>query len=215
MAKIGKLVADIRQDYFQRNLDIDSTLPDPITQFEKWFSEVLLAEQPEPNSMTLATATPDGKPNIRTVLLKGFDDRGFIFFTNYNSRKGIELLENPFVAMCIHWNTLGRQVIVRGRIKKLPEMESDEYFESRPRGSQIGAWASPQSSIITKSQLEERADFFTKKFEGQSIPRPEHWGGFIIVPDEVEFWQGRPNRLHDRVVYFCTNSGWKKETLAP
>ncbi len=213
-------LADLRQDYRQRSLDPSSTAADPISQFEQWFAEALATPGiAEPNAMTLATASANGQPSARVVLLKGIDAGGFCFFTNYESRKGEELAENPLAALAFWWPPLERQVRIEGRVEKLPAVESEAYFQSRPRASQIGAWASPQSrSIAGREVLDENMERLESQFSAEkNLPLPPFWGGFRLVPQRVEFWQGRPNRLHDRVLYLkdVEGSGWKIERLAP
>lgn len=192
--------------------------PDPFRQFERWFADVNargISEQ-DAVSMTLATSDSAGQPSARIVLLKSFDERGFVFYTNYNSRKGGDLAENPRACLLFYWSRLWRQVRIEGTIKKVSESESDEYFHSRPLGSKIGAWASDQSEPVeSRSQLEKRFEEFGEKF-GDNVPRPPHWGGYRLIPREIEFWQGRENRLHDRLRYRLQPDGsWLIERLAP
>ena len=191
--------------------------PDPIAQFRRWFDEAASAELPLPNAMTLATATPDGKPSARVVLLKGVDERGLVFFTNYRSRKGRELASNPLAAAVLYWEELHRQVRIEGSVEALGPGESDAYFRSRPRGARLGAWASPQSSVIaSRGLLERRVKELKGRFHGRSIPRPRHWGGYRLRPASIEFWEGRANRLHDRLLYVRRRDGsWRVQRLAP
>ena len=191
--------------------------PNPIRQFQKWFDEVRaggVSEQ-DATSMTLATATRDGRPSARIVLLKSFDDRGFVFFTNYQSQKGNELNENPRASLLFYWSTLWRQVRIEGEVEKISAAESEEYFQSRPLGSRLGAWASNQSEVVDRREtLEERFAELQQRF-GEDVPRPEHWGGYRVKPNSIEFWQGRDNRLHDRLRYRRENGVWIIERLAP
>jgi len=207
---------NLRQDYKAAELadhDIDSN---PFQQFGKWFDEAVKAQLYEPNVMTLATADRFGKPSARIVLLKEFDESGFVFYTNYNSKKGQDLIENPQASLVFFWAELERQVRIDGLVTKVDAATSDAYFHSRPIGSQIGATASPQSSILdSRSSLEEKVAELTKTFEGQEIPRPEHWGGYLIEPTHIEFWQGRPSRLHDRLSYDLIDGSWIINRLAP
>jgi pyridoxamine 5'-phosphate oxidase len=208
---------DLRREYSERGLREEDLASDPFSQFGSWFDEVARAGLREPNAMTLATATPAGRPSARMVLLKGFDARGFVFFTNYESRKGDELSANPYAALVFFWVQLERQVRVEGKIERLSADESDAYFASRPEGSQLGAWASQQSAIIPgRGPLEARYEELRALYEGQEIPRPPFWGGFLVVPETVEFWQGRANRLHDRLRYRRqADDSWVIERLSP
>src|SRR5690606_11701230 len=208
-------VADLRQKYEKFELLEASLATTPLEQFTLWFSDALQAAVPEPNAMTLATTTPEGRPAARIVLLKGFDERGFTFFTNYASPKGRELAANPFASLLFFWPQLERQVRLEGSIEKVSAAESDEYFQSRPLGSRIGAWVSPQSQPITRAELEARLLALTESL-GEEPRRPEHWGGYRLKPDYVEFWQGRPSRLHDRLVFQRENDeNWSRTRLAP
>jgi len=211
-----KNIADIRQDYRLHSLDENDIDTDPVKQFARWWTDAINSEIFEVNAMTLATSTKDGKPSARIVLLKGYDDRGFVFYTNYESHKGNELAENPYAALVFFWKEIERQVRIEGVVEKISAAESDAYFFSRPEGSRVGAWASPQSTVIENRELlETNARYYTAKFKN-SIPRPPHWGGYRVMPLKIEFWQGRSNRLHDRIQYTKTTEGsWKAERLAP
>jgi pyridoxamine 5'-phosphate oxidase len=209
-------IAGIRKDYSLKTLNENEVAENPVQQFSFWWNEAMKSEIPEVNAMTLATASKDGIPHARIVLLKSFDAAGFVFFTNYESNKGNELDNNAKAALVFFWKELERQVRIEGTVKKIAAEESDAYFNSRPAGSRIGAWASPQSNVIAgRDILEENVKRFTEEFEG-SIPRPQNWGGYVVIPVSIEFWQGRINRLHDRILYTkTTNDIWKIERLAP
>jgi len=212
-------LADLRQEYARAKLSRDHVADAPIDQFEDWFDEVLESEVEEPNAMTLATAAADGTPSARIVLLKGLDERGFHFYSNYDSRKGTELSQTPHAALTFLWKPLERQVRIEGPVERMPDEESTEYFHSRPRGAQLGAWASPQSRVIeSRSDLEQNLEEVEEEYgDHDEIPRPSHWGGYVVRPLQVEFWQGRPNRLHDRLRYRRTDreDSWTLERLAP
>ncbi len=214
-------LADLRQSYTQRTLLEADVRPDAVAQFRQWLDEAVAAQLPEPAALTLATVdAATGQPSQRVVLLKGLpDDAGFLFFTNYDSRKGHELASQPLAALNFFWPGLERQVRVEGVVEKAPDGVSTDYFQSRPRGSQVGAWASPQSEVIgSREELEAREHEVAARFEGQApLPRPPHWGGYVLRPTRVEFWQGRPSRLHDRLVYErpVGGSAWKISRLAP
>jgi pyridoxamine 5'-phosphate oxidase len=212
----NSLLQNLRQEYESAELNETSVLKNPFEQFDKWFHEAVNAALPEPNAMTLATANVDFKPSARIVLLKGVEDNAFIFFTNYSSRKGNELLWNPYATLLFFWNELHRQVRIEGRVVKIEAEKSDEYFNSRPHGSQLGAIASPQSEVIAnRNVLEDKLLEAEATFEGKEIQRPQHWGGYKLIPSTIEFWQGRANRLHDRMLFTLVNKDWKLERLAP
>ncbi len=211
-------LADLRKSYTQRTLSEADVLPDAVHQFRVWLDEALAAQLDEPTALTLSTVSATGQPSSRVVLLKGLpDEAGFLFYTNYDSRKGQELAAQPLAAINFFWPGLERQVRVEGRIEKAPETLSTEYFQSRPRSSQLGAWASPQSQVIAnREELEAREAHVAEEFGAQDpLPRPENWGGYILRPHRLEFWQGRPSRLHDRIVYEREGSNWKRSRLAP
>jgi len=208
-------ISDLRQSYEKSILIEEEASSSPIEQFSLWFNEALAAKVPEPNAMTLATVDGDGQPSARTVLIKGFDEHGFVFFTNYESRKGQDLLQNPRAALLFFWQALERQVRIEGLIEKVSPEESDAYFHSRPLGSRLGAWASEQSKPILRTELEAREQAFRARF-GDNPPRPEHWGGYRLVPAYFEFWQGRASRLHDRLRYLPASQGhWTLDRLSP
>ena len=215
---MNQFVADLRQNYTLEDLTETNVDSNPIQQFKIWFEQAISADIIEPNAMTLATATTDGKPTARIVLLKGFDERGFVFYTNYQSLKGQQAIANPQVALVFFWDCLQRQVRIEGKITKISSQESDSYFYSRPLGSQIGAVTSNQSEVIPNREFlqAKQQEITTKYQETETIPRPDHWGGFLVIPDAIEFWQGRPNRLHDRLRYrLQANNSWIIERLAP
>jgi pyridoxamine 5'-phosphate oxidase len=207
---------NLRQDYKVASLSENDVDTDPILQFKKWFSDAVVAQLYEPNVMTLATADSDGKPSARIVLLKDVDEQGFVFYTNYESKKGRDLVENPQAALVFFWAELERQVRIEGVVSKVPKDVSEAYFHSRPIGSQIGATASAQSFVLSdRSVLEEKVADLAKIYEGKEIPKPDYWGGYLIEPKHIEFWQGRSSRLHDRITYDLIEGSWKISRLAP
>jgi len=210
-------IADIRRDYMLKSFLEADAKADAIEQFSNWWQDAVNSEIDEVNALTLCTASADGKPSGRIVLLKGYDAEGFVFFTNYDSNKGKELESNPQACMVFFWKELERQIRIEGTVEKISAEESDDYFFSRPPGSQVGAWASPQSRVIENRQvIEKNVEKYEKEFAAKSISRPAHWGGYRLVPTSVEFWQGRQSRLHDRLQYTLLENGqWKMVRLAP
>ncbi|MBC7474873.1 MAG: pyridoxamine 5'-phosphate oxidase [Candidatus Sericytochromatia bacterium] len=209
-------IENLRKDYLFAELNEDNINQDPIQQFDKWFNEALNSNLDEPNAMALATSTKDGKPSLRIVLLKGFSEQGFIFYTNYDSKKGHQIIENPHAAITFLWGELQRQVRIEGTVEKLSIEKSTEYFHSRPRGSQLGAISSHQSSVInSREELEDNYNKLDKKYQDKIIPKPENWGGFIVIPEKIEFWQGRTSRLHDRLLFEKDSNSWNLSRLSP
>ncbi|MEM0993227.1 MAG: pyridoxamine 5'-phosphate oxidase [Bacteroidota bacterium] len=215
---MNNIVQDLRESYEQSTLERSEVADDPIRQFKTWMEAAIAAAIKEPNAMTLATADASGRPSARVVLLKGISEEGFIFYTNYESQKGKELLENPQAALVFNWLDLEQQIRIQGSVEKIPTAASEAYFQSRPKGSQIGAWASPQSRVIEdRSILEQQVEQLQKTYaEAEKLPRPPHWGGFLLRPQVIEFWQGRSSRLHDRIRYRLDKAqNWVIERLAP
>ncbi len=210
-------IAHLRKDYQLHELWEKDLAVNPFHQFSKWFNEALASTLVEQNAMALATATKKGQPSVRFVLLKGFDERGFVFYSNYQGRKGKELAQNPSAALAFHWGELERQVRIEGQVEKVSNQESDDYFQSRPVGSRLGAWASQQSQVIrNRTVLKQRLEALTIQYANQDIPRPPYWGGYRLIPTSFEFWQGRTNRLHDRLRYRQRSNGsWLIERLSP
>lgn len=216
MNEISRQIAQLRREYISHPLGKNSINDDPITQFKNWFDEALQAEQPDPEAMTLSTISDDGRLSARIVLLRSFDHRGFVFFTNYQSRKSRELTTNPQIALTFYWSSLNRQVRIEGFVEIVTRQESEDYFQTRPRGSQLGAWASPQSEeIADRETLDKMVAEIEERFRDQPIPCPPFWGGFRVKPDRIEFWQGRESRLHDRMLYTLREGAWQISRLAP
>jgi pyridoxamine 5'-phosphate oxidase len=210
------MISHLRREYTQAGLSEQDLQPDPQEQFRRWIQEAIDGELTEPNAAVLATVDAQGQPSTRVVLVKGVDARGFSFFTNYESRKGRELATNPRAALTFSWLEMERQVCITGCVSKLAREESDAYFKTRPRGSRLGAWASKQSEIIgDRALLEARLAQLDREYPGNDIPMPPTWGGYVLAPDVVEFWQGRPSRLHDRLVYARQGDSWKIHRLSP
>jgi pyridoxamine 5'-phosphate oxidase len=208
-------IADLRKSYEKAELSEDASAADPLKQFERWLNEAIQSEVPEPNAMTVATVASNMRPSTRVVLIKGYDERGIVWYTNYDSRKGKELAGNPFAALQFHWVELERVVRIEGRMEKISDADSDAYFHSRPLDSRIGAWASPQSQVIDgRGVLVTNAAKYAAQFM-LNPPRPPHWGGYRLVPDDWQFWQGRRSRLHDRLRYRLNEGNWLRERLAP
>ncbi|RNC67032.1 pyridoxamine 5'-phosphate oxidase [Proteiniphilum sp. X52] len=206
----------MRHEYLGGSLNETEMALNPFDEFKVWLETAIASGLSEPNAMTVASATPEGRPSARVVLLKELNEKGFVFYTNYMSRKGEELLANPFIAAVFDWHEIERQVRIEGIAEKVDEEESDAYFNVRPNDAKIGAWASPQSRMVRgREELEELEKRYANQFSGSEIPRPPHWGGFLIRPTMIEFWQGRPNRMHDRMAYYKGDKGWNMQRLAP
>ncbi len=211
-----KDLSDFREEYNRDELHENNIKSNPLHQFDIWLQDAINSQLSEPNAMSVATSTPNGKPSIRVVLLKELNERGFVFFTNYNSRKGMEISANPYASILFDWHQMERQVRIEGIIEKISNDDSDTYFNSRPEGSKIGAWVSPQSQVVNgREELDTLLQQTKQRFKDQIIPRPPHWGGYILIPSKIEFWQGRPSRLHDRILYKLVENKWLIERLAP
>lgn len=216
MEDIKAYINTLRNDFSKKSLNEEDVNKDPIQQFERWFKEAIDAKVNEPNAMTVCTVNNNNKPSARIVLLRNFNDEGFVFYTNYNSRKGEEIKNNPNAALLFFWPELERQVRIEGSLIKQTNEESDSYFNSRPRDSKLGAWTSNQSKVISsRKELDEEYKKVSEKFKLDDIPRPNYWGGYILVPQSIEFWQGRPSRLHDRILFTKIKNDWKIQRLAP
>lgn len=215
---MSQSIADLRKEYTLNGLSIEDVLNNPLEQFRVWFKEALASGLPEPNAMHISTVDTHHRPSSRIVLLKELDTKGFVFYTNYDSKKGQDLATNPYSSLTFFWVDLERQVRIEGRAEKVSERESDDYFAIRPRASQIGAWVSNQSELLVSREiLDEKQRQFENQFADQAVPRPPHWGGYRIVPDKIEFWQGRPSRLHDRIAYELSehDNSWAIARLSP
>ena len=216
MEDLKLFINTLRHDFSKQTLDKKDVNNNPFVQFEKWIKEAIEAQVNEPNAMTLCTATKEGKPSARIVLLRNFTEDGFIYYTNYTSRKGIEISDNPNCAILFFWPELERQIRIEGEVQKQTSEESDLYFNTRPRESKIGAWTSSQSKVISDREvLNKEFEINSNKYPTDMIPRPVFWGGYVVKPLTIEFWQGRPNRLHDRILYTKENNNWKIDRLAP
>ncbi len=216
MEDLRLYINKLRHDFAKQTLDKKDVDANPILQFQKWFKEAVDAKVNEPNAMTVATASSEGRPSARILLLRNFDENGFVFYTNYTSRKGGEILKNPYASLLFFWPELERQVRIEGKLIKQSEEESDKYFKTRPRTSKLGAWTSEQSRVVaSRKALDEEYEKMSQKYPGEDVPRPIYWGGYVLEPTSIEFWQGRPSRLHDRLLYTKEKNSWKIERLAP
>lgn len=216
MEDLRLYINTLRHDFSKQTLDEKDVNSNPILQFEKWFKEAVDSKVNEPNAMTVCTSTTEGKPSARILLLRNFNENGFVFYTNYTSRKGLEIEKNPHAALLFFWPELERQVRIEGVLEKQSKEDSDLYFNTRPKGSKLGAWSSPQSKIIdNRKVLDDNYKVFSEKFSDETVPRPDFWGGYILKPESIEFWQGRPSRMHDRILYLKENNNWKINRLAP
>jgi pyridoxamine 5'-phosphate oxidase len=216
MEDIKSYINTLRHDFLKQTLDEKDINKNPVSQFEKWFKEAIDSKVNEPNAMSVSTVNKEGKPSSRIVLLRNFNETGFVFYTNYKSRKGEEANENVHAALLFFWPELERQVRIEGVLKKQTSEQSDLYFNARPRGSKLGAWTSEQSKVIASRKiLDEEYERLSKKYPDENVPRPPHWGGYVLQPLNIEFWQGRPSRLHDRILFTKENNNWRIERLAP
>ncbi len=216
MENFSEYISKLRHDFSKMSLDESMIASDPIKQFEVWFRAAVEGKVNEPNAMVVSTVSATNRPSSRILLLRDFSENGFVFYTNYNSRKAGDIEANPAASILFFWPELERQIRIEGTLQKQSSVDSDRYFDSRPRGSKLGAWTSPQSEIIAdRKAIDDELETITKKFEGKEIPRPEWWGGYVLVPDRLEFWQGRPSRLHDRICYIKEKENWKIVRLAP
>ena len=216
MEDLPNYINKLRHDFSKMSLDESMVDENPVKQFEKWFCEAVDAKVQEPNAMVISTVNSENRPSSRIVLLRNFDEKGFVFYTNYNSRKGKEIENNPYASLNFFWPEVERQIRIEGKLEKHSGEESDKYFMSRPLSSRLGAWTSPQSEIIRdRKSLDEAYQKITEHFEGKEVMRPEWWGGYVLVPDRIEFWQGRESRLHDRICYLKENNHWQIARLAP